>query len=131
MNEQKKIMEEIPFANYTGIELLESKQGYARGRMALKPELTNPYGGMHGGCIYTLADTIAGVAAVSYGTYVTTVDSDMHYLQVVKDCEHVYCEANVVRHGASITVCNAEIRDDRENLCATATFTYYNLKQKI
>lgn len=127
----KELLERIPFAKEAGIELMEVGEGYAKGRIRMERKHQNPYGGMHGGCIFTLADTIAGLAAYSNGNFVTTVNSDIHYLSPVANTEYVFCEAQEVRQGKTIGVYDAWISDDAGNVCVTATFTYFKLKEKI
>ena len=75
-----QLLEKNPFAQLLGMELLEVREGYAYGRMRMDENFTNIYGGMHGGCAYALADTLAGLAASTYGNYVTTIDGKMNYL---------------------------------------------------
>ena len=58
-----RLLEKNPFAQLLGMELLEVREGYAYGRMRMDEHFTNIYGGMHGGCSYALADTLAGLAA--------------------------------------------------------------------
>ena len=60
--------------------------------------------GMHGGCAYSLADTLSGIAASTYREYVTMLDASMNYLLPVEHTEYVYCKARVLRHGRKITV---------------------------
>ena len=64
-DEMKEIVARNPFAVLIGMELLEAADGHARARIRLQPRLTNIYGGMHGGCAYALADTLAGIAAAT------------------------------------------------------------------
>ena len=54
-----RLLEKNPFAQLLGMELLEVREGYAYGRMRMDEHFTNIYGGMHGGCAYALADTLA------------------------------------------------------------------------
>lgn len=125
------ITDRNPFARLLGLELLEVSEGYARGRIPMRKEFGNIYGGMHGGCVYALADTIAGIAAATYGNYVTTIDGKMNYLLPVKDTAYVYCEARTVRQGGTIGVYEARITDDGGRLLDTADFTYYRLDAGI
>lgn len=74
------IIKKNPFSQLLGLELLDVSEGYAKGRIPMKKEFGNIYGGMHGGCAYALADTVAGIAAATYGNYVTTIDGKMNYL---------------------------------------------------
>jgi len=125
------ITETNPFSKLLEMELLEIEEGYAKGRMPFKTEYTNIYGGMHGGCSYALADTLAGVAAATYGNYTTTINGSLNYLLPIKDTEYVYCEAKAVRQGGRVGVYDVTISDDAGEILCTGTFTYYRLKEKI
>lgn len=134
MTEKKKLHELIernPFANHIGMELLEVEKGFAKGCIRLEKEYTNIYGGMHGGCSYALADTLAGIAAASYGRYVTTVGGSMNYLLPVADTEYVYCEAKAVRQGKTVGVYDVVITNDAGDILCNGSFTYYRLKKEI
>lgn len=126
-----QLIKRNPFAQLLGIQVLELREGYAYGRMRLDEHFTNIYGGMHGGCTYALADTMAGIAASTYGNYVTTIDGKMNYLDVIKDTEYVYCEVKVQRQGGTIGVYSAKIWDDSQKILVTADFTYYRTGKEI
>lgn len=127
--ELEKIMLSNPFSAYVGMELVEVGEGYAMGRVKFDKKHENTYGGMHGGCAYALADTIGGIAALTYGRYVTTVNSAMSYLQPVKDTEYVYCEAKVVRYGGQLSVFSVSVMNDNMELLIDGDFTYYALNE--
>lgn len=126
-----QITETNPFSKLLEMEILEAEEGYAKGRIPFKREFTNVYGGMHGGCSYALADTLAGVAAATYGNYTTTVNGALNYLLPIKDTAYVYCEARAVRQGSTIGVYEIAISNDAGDILSTGTFTYYRLKEKI
>lgn len=128
--EMNEIVQKNPFAKYIGMELLEIKEGFALGRISFEKQYENIYGGMHGGCAYSLADTLAGIAASTYGEYVTTLDASMNYLLPVESTEYVYCKAQVLRHGRKISVVRIEITDDEETILIDGSFTFYNLGKK-
>ena len=126
-----QLFEKNLFAQLLGMELLEVREGYAYGRMRMDEHFTNIYGGMHGGCSYALADTLAGVAASTYGNYVTTIDGKMNYLEAVKDTGYVYGEAEVQRQGGRIGVYTVKLMDENQRVLVTADFTYYRTGQAI
>lgn len=126
-----QLLEKNPFAQLLGMELLEVREGYAYGRMRMDEHFTNIYGGMHGGCSYALADTLAGVAASTYGNYVTTIDGKMNYLEAVKDTGYVYGEAEVQRQGGRIGVYTVKLMDENQKVLVTADFTYYRTGKGI
>lgn len=125
------IISENPFSTLMQMELVEVEDGYALGKMPFGNNCKNNYGGMHGGCIFSLADTIAGIAASTCGYYVTTVDADFHYLLPVKDTEYVWCKAKRIRQGRSIGVYEVQVFDDQERILDQGMFTYFKLDQKM
>ena len=128
--ELQKILTRNPFAVGIGMELLEAAQGYARARLRLQPQLLNIYGGMHGGCAFSLADTLAGMAAATYGNHVTTLDASINYMRPVIETQYLYCEARVLKKGAAISVVRTELTDDNGKLLIDGSFTYYHLQIK-
>lgn len=130
LNEMNEIVERNPFAKYIGMELLEVREGYASGRISFEKQYENIYGGMHGGCAYSLADTLAGIAASTYGEYVTTVNASMNYLLPVENTEYVNCKAQVLRHGRKVSVIRVEISNDSGTILIDGSFTFYNLGKK-
>lgn len=126
-----ELVERNAFANYIGMELLEIREGYAKGRIKLEQKHMNIYQGMHGGCAYALADTLTGTAAATYGRYVTTVSGNMNYLLPLKDTEYVVCEAKAVRSGNRVAVVDVRIANDNGVLLCNGSFTYYRFEQEI
>ena len=125
--EMSAIVDRNPFAKHIGMKLTEVRLGYAKGTVPMKKEHQNVYGGMHGGCVFSMADTIAGFAAATYGHMVTTIDTNFNYLEAIRDTTEVVCEAKVVRHGGRITVLTVEVFDDKGTLVCNGGFTYYNI----
>ena len=123
------IVSRNPFAAYNGMEMLQVQTGYARGRIPFAGEHENVYGGMHGGCAYTLADTLAGVAAASYGQAVTTLNASVNYMLPVKDTRYLYGEAKVQRHGSRISVVRTELSDDDGRVVIDGSFTFYTISR--
>ena len=128
--DMKEIMQKNPFAQHIGMELLEVTEGYALGRIRLAKQYENIYGGMHGGCAYSLADTLSGIAASTYREYVTTLDASMNYLLPVEHTEYVYCKARVLRHGRKITVVRVELLNDEQTLLIDGSFTFYSIRKR-
>lgn len=125
--EMKTVVARNPFAVLIGMELQEAADGYARARIRLKPQLMNVYGGMHGGCAFALADTLAGIAAATYGDHVTTLDASINYMRPVAGTQYLYCEAEVQRSGNKISVVCTKLTDDHAKLLIQGSFTYYHL----
>lgn len=130
LEQYQKVVEDNPFAAAIGMEILNIREGYVYARVKTRKELKNIYGDLHGGCLYTVADNMAGIAASTCGYYVTTVNGSIQYLKAARNTEYIYCEAEVIKPGRSISVVSVRIRDDQKILLNTAEFTYFNLKKR-
>lgn len=117
------------YASFMSIVTTEIKEGYAKVEMTIKPEHENAVGTIHGGAIFSLADTAAGAAAASYGMRMTTVSSDFHFLSPAMGVEKLYAEAKAIKHGKKMSTLDVEIYADpvTRKLIAKGTFTYFNL----
>lgn len=127
----EKIIEENEYCNMLGIEVIKVKEGYSKGRMKFDKKLCNPYGYIHGGCLYSFADVISGIASCSYGNYVCTISGNMNYLKPAINTNYLYCEAEVIKHGKSISYCNITITNDDGDIIDNGTFNLYVLPPKV
>ncbi|HIS47681.1 MAG TPA: PaaI family thioesterase [Candidatus Scybalocola faecigallinarum] len=126
--ELKARIESSGFAKHTGIELLEAENGTATGRIVLEPVHGNPIGSIHGGCIFTLVDTIAGTAFVTTGKSCTTLSANIDYLNAAIKSKVLIAKASPARIGNHIAVFDVRVTDDRDVLIARASVTFYVLK---
>lgn len=116
------------FIKDVGLNLTEISDGYAKGELVIEPRHMNPIGSVHGGLIYTIADTVGGSAATSRGRWVTTVSGEMHYLRPAMNCKKLIGESIEVKLGKQLSVYDVMIRDENDVEIAKATLTYYKLR---
>ncbi|MCI0454489.1 MAG: PaaI family thioesterase [Candidatus Dadabacteria bacterium] len=113
-----------PYWNLLGIEVLEIDEGFARLIMPFHEKLTQPYGIVHGGAIFSLADSAVAVAALSMVEpykKVLTLEMKINFLDPVKD-GIIEAKARVLRKGRIIP---AEVDiTNNEKLIAKAISTY-------
>lgn len=131
LEECQEILKQNPFGNLLNIEILEVSQGMVRAKIPFRKELTNIYGDFHGGALYAAADTLCGIAASTYGYYVTTVDGSIQYLKAGRNTDYVICEGKAIKPGKNISVTQFQVWDDKEMLLNTGTFTFYNLEKRV
>ena len=74
---------------------------------------------MHGGCIFTLADTIGGSAALTHGVKVVTLDSTIHYLKPALHTEKLIAEAREIKYGSTVAVYEVSITNAEGDLLST------------
>ena len=123
----KYIHENNTFATFLGVQVLEVKPGYAMGELKIQDHHKNAVGSVHGGCAFTLADTLGAVASSFGGTRMITLSGDFHFLSAAMDgSEKLIGKAREVKYGKKIQVYDLEISDDTGKLIAKGTFSYYN-----
>ena len=71
------------YARDAGIELLESAPGKARVRMEVTASHLNSHRTVHGGAIFTLADTAFAVASNSHGVTAAAKNAHISYMKSV------------------------------------------------
>ena len=98
--------------------------GEAEGELIIRPETRNPMGVVHGGALFTLADTVAGTAAFTTGRNCVTLDSSMQFLSAARG-DRVRCTAKPKKAGRTILVYEISITDSEERLVATGIFTFF------
>ena len=132
-DEQRRIreaFENVPFAHLIGIELGELEQrGEATLHLAVRDDLRQNRGVVHGGVTASLIDTAAAFAILTLlepGQSTTTIDLTIHYLRPLLRGQGS-AHARVLRAGRRLIVVTVEVLDEEGNLVATALTSYLRL----
>ena len=112
------------FGPKSGAMVTAAGGGEAEGELAIRTETKNPMGVVHGGALFTLADTVAGTAAFTTGRNCVTLDSSMQFLSAARG-DKLRCVAKPKKAGRTILVYEVTITDSEERLVASGTFTFY------
>lgn len=110
-----------------GTQVIEISAGYARMEMDIDERHLNPIGSVHGGAIFALADSAGGTAAMSRGSFVTTVNGSIHFLNPAINVKKLIAETQELKAGKNILVYDVAVRDENGQAIAEACMTYYSL----
>ena len=117
-------MHKNSFMLHNHIELESVEKDRAVFKLDIRSESCNPYGMVHGGAIYTLADNATGTAAHSDGRYYVTQTSALHFLR--NQARGTVRATAWVRHRGKSTVLTAvDITGENGKLLATGEFTFF------
>ena len=121
-----------PFRDLVGVTFTRIDNGYSQCVLRVKKKVMNPGGIVHGGVLYTLADSGMGVALYSFvgeDEVFMTIETSVFYFKAVSSGT-LTCESRVVHRGKRIAVVEAEIKNG-EQLAAKAvgTFSIYRGKR--
>ena len=117
-----------PYFRFLGIELLDAGEGWVKMKMPFRPEFLQPQV-MHGGAIYSLADSAAAYALLSViypQETATTIEQRINFLKAVRS-EDVFCEARVVHLGKTLAYIEITLTTGNDTLVAKSAATLMRL----
>ncbi|HEL1811934.1 TPA: PaaI family thioesterase [Streptococcus suis] len=85
----------------------------------------NPYGMAHGGFLFTLADSVAGLTTVASGSYSVTLQSNIHYMKAAKLGDTLSVIGSCTHDGSRTKVVEVKIKNQDKQLLASASFTMF------
>ncbi len=115
------------FSSYNHITVTDFPDGGAVGELAVSAQSLNPHGIVHGGCLASLADTVAGWAvAHATGRDCVTVNYCFNFLRPAKGTnQKIVCRATPEKLGRTLCVYKVNLSDDAGETVATGDFTFF------
>ena len=122
-----------PFGDLIGFEFTELKTGYSQCILKINKNHFNPHKTVHGGVMYSMADTGMGGALYSLletDELCATVELKITYFKPVKEGKLI-CNTKVIHRGKSFGVLESEILNG-EILVSKAygTFSIFKVKKE-
>lgn len=112
------------YARYSGVRVTKIDDDYCEGELTITPDCCNYLGIVHGGCLATLADTVAGVAACSGGQGTVTINYGFSFLRQARGAR-IRCVAEAEKSGRTVKVFRCSLFDDGGELVASGQFTFF------
>ena len=119
---------ENAFTRHNFFELETLEKDRAVYRLDIRPESKNPYGMVHGGALYTLADDAGGAAVHTDGRNYVTQHGDLHFLKNQTNGT-IRAEGRIRRRGKATCLAVVDITNEAGELLATGQFTYFCIDQ--
>lgn len=122
---------ENEFLKLIGAEVTVLREGYAEVEMETAPKLANVNKTVHGGVIFSLADTAVGIASKSYGFGSVTLEGKINYLRPIgPESGRIRAVAQSVHAGKKTGVYACGVYDGAGNLAAVGQFTMFLFADK-
>jgi len=121
----KESLPPMGFQLLVGFDVTERGEGFSRCELEVEEKHLNPHRVVHGGVVYTLADTGMGAAVYSVlepHESCATIELKVVYIAPVR-AGRLVCESRVVHRGRRVIVLESEVRNG-ERLAAKALGTF-------
>lgn len=106
------------------ITIDEASYGCVKMSVEVTPQTTNPYGMIHGGVLFMLADSVAGLTGISLGKKVVTHSSNIFFIKSTRS-GYVHAQPRIIHNGRSTILLEVDMTDDDGTLICKATFTMF------
>ena len=109
--------------NWIGFTLEHIEKGHALLTAAVRKEMTNPYGHIHGGMMSLVIDEAIGWAVVSLDAeqHYTSLTLNVDFLYAIKEGERLKAKSRVLRMGKKIINVECHVFNMQDKILASAS----------
>lgn len=111
--------------NFLKLEVVSLEEGKAVYRLQVAQEHSNMYGFVHGGTIASICDVAMGVACITLGKRVVTIDMNNSYIKSAPIESTLTAVGEVISNGKTIMRSSCEILNEQQQLVARAQASYF------
>lgn len=123
--EMKAYCESHAFMKLNHIELESADSDWAVTILRAGADSMNPYGYVHGGALYTMADCASGAAARTDGRKYVTISSSFNFLHSGVEGDLIRAEAKVRRRGRTTCYVEVDLTNGQGELLASGNYTFF------
>lgn len=126
-----KMMDHDAFSQWLGIEVLEIKEGYSKIKMAVRKEMVNGFGIVHGGIPFSLADSAFAFACNNRNNLSVALDVTITFTRPVNIGDVLTAEAKEVHNGRSTGVYLITVTSQKDEQVALFKGTCFRTGKKL
>ena len=121
-----------PFGDLIGLQFVKCEGGQSRCTLEVEQRLLNPHGAVHGGVLYSMADTGMGGAmytVMDRDELCATIEIKVTYFKAVRSGTLV-CDTRIISRGRRVAALESEITSDGRLVAkASGTFSIFRAKE--
>lgn len=123
-NEIKAIMEQEPYAQFLGMELIDFGAGTATAELVVTENMLNSHKTVHGAVLFSLADYVFAAASNSYGKTAVGVTTSMNFMSAGFQGEKITAVATEEKRNHRLAWYKIEVRNEKELLATMEAMVY-------
>ncbi|MEO7359222.1 MAG: hotdog fold thioesterase [Gemmatimonadaceae bacterium] len=113
------------FSRWLGVETVEVAAGRSVIRMTVRDDMLNGLGGVHGGAVYSLADSAFSYATNNTGVISVAIDCTVNYPAAVRVGDVLTATGVVESSSNRLAFCNVTVRNQHEAIVGHFRGTVY------
>ncbi len=107
------------------IEIMEVKPGYAKTTMEVKPEMSNIFGMLHGGAVFSLMDEAFQYACNSHGKVAVALELSIYYLAPARMGRRLFAEVSEINRTPKTALYEAKVYEEDGRMISKAQALAY------
>lgn len=125
------MMQHDLFSQWLGIEVLDIKEGYSKIKMAVRKEMVNGFGIVHGGVAFSLADSAFAFACNNRNVLSVALDTAINFIKPVHVGDELTAEAKELHNGKSTGLYHISISNQHDHVVAIFKGTCFRTDKKL
>lgn len=121
--EIKRKFNECNVSALLGITIDHVEKGLARGRMVVRRDHINIFGGIHGGILFAFADQVGGACGNSMDYTALLVESIARFKKSAREGEVLYAEARLVHLRKKVDTVDITVTNGKNQVLAISKMT--------
>jgi acyl-CoA thioesterase len=119
------------FSAWLGLQIIEIRKGYCKLQYRITLEMMNGFDNVHGGVLFSAADSAFAFACNSYGHLTVALDASVSFTKPAKTGELMTVEAIEVFLGNKTGIYDVRTTNENNELIALFKGTAYRTSTKI
>jgi acyl-CoA thioesterase len=119
------------FSQWLGIEVIDVKEGYSKITMAVRKEMINGFGIVHGGIAFSLADSCFAFACNNRNVLSVALDTNINFTKPVHVGDTLTAEAKEIHNGKSTGLYHITITNQNQHIVALFKGTCFRTNKTL
>jgi acyl-CoA thioesterase len=127
----RTMMEKDQFSKWLGLQVDEYRLGYCRLHFQVTETMLNGFSIIHGGALFSAADSAFAFACNSHGTLTVALDCSITFTRSAVLGDRLEVEAKEVHLGNKVGIYDIRITNEKAELVAMFKGTAYRTSKKV
>lgn len=127
----EKMMHHDTFSQWLGVEIDEYREGYCKLHYTIRPDMVNGFGIVHGGVVFSAADSAFAFACNSQGILSVALDVHIAFMRAGKPGDIYTVEAKEIHTGNKTAFYDITTTNTQGELVSTFKGTAYRTGKPV
>lgn len=119
------MMQKDPFSQWLGLVLDDYGPGWCKLHFAIRDEMLNGFGIVHGGIVFSAADSAFAFACNSHGRLSVALDVQISYIRAAHKGDILHVDAKEIHLGNKTSFYEISVTNELHEIVATFKSTAY------